>query len=44
MKKYFQVIAEVGKDTEKDNIDCSRKTGEKGWFIGEEQYLKKNQE
>lgn len=34
----------MGKDTEKDNIETSRKTGEKGWFIWEEQYLKNNQE
>lgn len=32
----------TGNDTEKDNIDNNRKTGGKGWFLWEEQQLRRN--
>lgn len=32
----------MGNYTEKDNIDNNRKMGEEGWFLWEEQQLRRN--
>lgn len=33
----------MGNDTEKDNIDNDRKTEDEGWFMWEEQQLRRNE-